>query len=86
MNIEEQLLDCIGMVLRVDVDKLKNYSKESPLNAIGMDSLNSIDIIVSIEQEFDINFIEEELLIENINTIKKLNTFVEQKLEIRKSA
>jgi acyl carrier protein len=39
------------------------------LSNIGMDSLIMINFIVQIEQEFEITFIDDEMLLENFKTI-----------------
>lgn len=67
-------------VLEINVEKMTNVDGNDPLNDLGMDSLNCVDIVLSIEEEFDVIFNDEELLLENLNTINKLAETVEQKL------
>lgn len=80
MNIREKITDCIGMVLKMEVSDIKKMSGAHSLRLIGMDSLNCVDIVVSIEQEFGICFDDEELLMDNIDTIDKLVNIVTAKV------
>ncbi len=80
MDIEERIAQCIALTLKVEPESIKNMSGDQNLSTIGMDSLNSIDIVLSIEEEFGINFTDEDLLLQNLNTVSKLIQIVERKL------
>jgi acyl carrier protein len=80
MDLKEKITECIVDVLKVDREKVEKLSGDEPLRILGMDSLNCIDIVVGVEQSFDICFNDEELLLENINTLNKLCKIVQQKL------
>ncbi len=79
MDIEERIVQCIATTLKADPEEIRDMSKDQNLSTAGMDSLNSIDIVLSIEENFGINFSDEELLLQNLNTINKLHQIVEQK-------
>lgn len=80
MDIKEKIIECIALVLRVDIADLKNLPGDQSLRLVGMDSLNSVDVIVNIEQELNISFNDNELMMDNINTVNKLVKIVEQKV------
>lgn len=80
MDVREKIIECIGMVLKTEVQNVQNLAGDQSLRLVGMDSLNCVDIVVNIEQEFGICFDDEELLMENINTIDKLVNIVTGKV------
>ncbi|GIQ71277.1 acyl carrier protein [Xylanibacillus composti] len=80
MTTHEKIGEIIGTVLEIDADRMSQVAGDDALNDLGMDSLNCVDIVLSIEEEFDVIFNDEELLLENLNTINKLAETVEQKL------
>lgn len=82
MDIKEKIIECIVMVLKVDIDSIKNLSEDKSLRLVGMDSLNSVDIIVNIEQELNISFNDNELIMDNIDTMGKLVKIAGQKLAV----
>lgn len=49
----------------------------------GMSSLDAIELVVSLEMEFDIEFLEEDLMVENLCTIEKLIYVVNKYLEYK---
>jgi acyl carrier protein len=79
MDIEERIVQCIALILKAEPEDVKSMSKDQNLSTVGMDSLNSIDIVLGIEENFGISFTDEELLLQNLNTINKLKQIVEQK-------
>ncbi len=63
------------------LENIDKISKEEDLKEHGMDSLNAIELVVSLEMEFGIEFDEEDLLVDNICSIKKLVDTVEKYLQ-----
>ncbi|HEY0828011.1 MAG TPA: acyl carrier protein [Bacilli bacterium] len=80
MNINEKIADIIAIVLKIDRDQMKQIAGNDSLNAIGMDSITCVGIVVEIEEAFNISFDDEELLLDYLNTINKLSKIVEQKM------
>ncbi len=85
MEIKDKILESIAMVLRINTETVANHGADLPLNLIGMDSINCIDIVVAVENEFNINFNDDELLMDNINTVNKLCNSVAQKLGLEQA-
>lgn len=57
--------------------KGKEVTPESNLKDLGLDSLDKADIMISIEDEFGIEFEEEEML--SVTTVSDLKELIEKK-------
>lgn len=79
MNRKEKIAEIVMAVLQIESERMNQVSEESPLNVLGMDSLNCVDIVLTIEEEFDVVFNDEELLLDNLNSIEKLTRLVDEK-------
>lgn len=79
-DIRNKVMECVALVLHTDIENVKKMSGDQPLRVIGMDSLNIMDIVVNLEDMFNTTFNEEELLMENINTIGKLTGIIARKI------
>jgi len=81
MELVERIEKIITDVLKIEPGTIKEISRDDTLNRIGVDSVNFIEIVISLEDEFNITFEDEELLLQNLNTINKLKNVITQKLE-----
>ncbi|MCD1258643.1 acyl carrier protein [Paenibacillus athensensis] len=79
MTIHDKISEIVAMVFRIDPENVKKMSGDELLSTIGMDSINCMEIVVNIEEEFSVTFNDEELLLDNLNTLNKLAQIVEQK-------
>ncbi|PFL57259.1 phosphopantetheine-binding protein [Bacillus cereus] len=50
------------------------------LGELGLDSLNTVTLIVELEEQFNITFEDEELLFDNFSTLEKICTITERKI------
>ncbi|MEO3944716.1 acyl carrier protein [Gorillibacterium sp. CAU 1737] len=82
MDARDQICDIVAMVFRVEPQQVKARADDEPLGALGLDSINCMDIVVNLEEEFGIVFEDEELLLDNLNTVGKLRSVVETKLAL----
>lgn len=80
MDIKEQIAASIASVLGIGAEQVMSISGDDTLNRIGVDSVNFVEIIINIEDNFNIAFQDDELLLQNLNTLNKLNTIIRQKL------
>lgn len=80
MEIREKIAASIASVLGGDPQQVMNLPGDEILNRIGVDSVNFVEIIISIEDSFNIAFQDEELLLQNLNTMDKLETIIREKL------
>ncbi|QMV40981.1 acyl carrier protein [Cohnella cholangitidis] len=81
MEIYGEIADIVGTVFRMEPESLRKMSGDAPLGTIGLDSLNCMEIVVHLEERFDIVFHDEDLLLDRLNTMNKLNEIVRRKLE-----
>ena len=76
MNIKHQIQYYIGKTL--DRATLSDDLIEESLIALGMDSIKFISLIVTIEDEFNIEIPDELLLLQELDTPQKIITLTEQ--------
>jgi|WetSurSiteA1Bulk_404760.scaffolds.fasta_scaffold664086_1 acyl carrier protein len=81
-EIISRVSTCVGAVLKLDQDDIKGILADDPLHQVGMDSLNCVEVVVNIEKEFNVEFNDDELLIDNLNTIHKLSRIVAGKIGV----
>lgn len=79
MNIEKIIRNKIREV--VEIENAEYIMGDVDLRDQGLDSLNAIELIVELEMEFDIEFDEDDLLVECINTIDKIIALVRKYIE-----
>ncbi|WP_027086232.1 acyl carrier protein [Cohnella panacarvi] len=82
MDIYAKIVEIVALVFRLDSEQVRRMSADDSLATIGLDSLNCMEIVVNIEEEFSVAFHDEELLLDNLNTINKLCVMVSKKLEL----
>lgn len=67
------------IVEQLDVDEDKVTNDASITEDLGADSLDVVDLVMSIEESFDIEIPDEE--VENIKTVGDIVKFIEAKTE-----
>lgn len=74
-------MDVTAKLQEIVKKKLKNKEirPEDSLKSLGLDSLDKADIMIRIEDEFNIEFTEDEML--SIDTVAKLIDTIESKLK-----
>jgi len=79
-KIESEVRDIImeNAELTVPIDQVGN---EDDLMSLGMDSINSIKVIVAIEQEYGFEFNDDDLNFENFRNIRKLVLYIESRIQ-----
>ncbi len=80
MDLVERIEKIIINILRIEPERIREISGDETLNRIGVDSVNFIEIVIGLEDEFNITFEDDELLLQNLNTINKLKNIITQKL------
>lgn len=76
MEIEEIVQQKIKEAL--NIDELEELSIDTDLKKCGMDSLNAIELVVALEMQFGIEFDEDDLLVDNLCSIRKLLNIVKK--------
>lgn len=64
--IREQLQEILEITNAFEI------TLEDDLREYGMDSLNAVELVASLEDKFGIEFNEEDLFVESLNSIQKL--------------
>ena len=78
MNIEKEVKDIILSIL--NVEKLPyELTCISKLSEIGLDSIKLIEMIINLENKFEITFEDEELDIDIINNYRKIIEIIRSK-------
>ena len=54
---------------------------DDDLSELGLDSLSFIRLIVSLEEEYNVEFKDEDLILSNMNTVKKIFSAVQRLLK-----
>lgn len=79
MSIEQKLKDIIANVATQDIDTSAISEKTILTNDLGFDSVQIIELIVALENEFSIEIDDDDLEIENLTTYRKLHEMIERK-------
>ena len=74
-SVFDQVSDIVAK--RLDADKEKITSKTHFVNDLGADSLDTVELVMELEDEFDIKIPDEEA--EKIQTIGEAVEFIEQR-------
>lgn len=64
----------------LQVTNIKVIDVQDNLNDLGICSIKVIRLIVLLEEHFDITFNDEELLVENFNTLSNILNIIQLKL------
>ncbi len=56
-SVEERVVDIVAEQLGVDKDKIKRESNF--VNDLGADSLDTVELVMELEEEFDINIADD---------------------------
>jgi acyl carrier protein len=74
--MEERIKEVISEVLRVDVELIQPESHF--IDDLGADSLDTVELIMVLEEEFDIEIPEDEA--DELDTVEKVILHIEQQL------
>ena len=79
MNVDQKLRELIAKVATQDVD-IDSINEDTLLtNDLGYDSVQLIELIVELENDFDIEIDDDDLEIENLTVYSKLHEMMERK-------
>lgn len=73
-NTFERLQKVINKTLSIDIDEIKQDSHL--FDNLNFDSLDAIEIVMTIEEEFDIEIPDDE--VDGIRTVQQLITFIDE--------
>ena len=73
-SVSERVMDIVAEQLGVDKDKIK--PETSFVNDLGADSLDTVELVMELEEEFDINIPDDAA--EKIQTVGEAIEFIEK--------
>tara|TARA_B100000073_G_scaffold36353_1_gene27330 strand:- start:26 stop:256 length:231 start_codon:yes stop_codon:yes gene_type:complete len=72
MSVEERVKGIVAEQLSIDADEIKNES--SFIDDLGADSLDTVELVMALEEEFDIEISDDEA--ENISTVQSAIDYI----------
>lgn len=69
---KEKILLLLGNIVEKDINEINNLPDNTNLSDIGLNSIRFIQLIVAIEEEFDIEINDSDLLLSNFETLELL--------------
>ena len=72
MSVDERVKGIVAKQLSVGIDEINNES--SFIDDLGADSLDTVELVMSLEEEFDCEIADEEA--ENITTIQEAIDYI----------
>ena len=77
--MNEKVRELIKSTLLLESEEVAKIGNEDDLELIGLNSVIMLQFIVKMEQEFDIEIDEEEIIPENFGTVNKVVQYLEKK-------
>lgn len=77
--IRKKLINVLNKIGNMELNLEEASSEVSLIEDCGFDSIKIVEMIATIESEFDICFDDEDLEIENLDSINKLIDIIENK-------
>lgn len=77
IEIEKKLREAIGSNINSNIDFLK-ISEQKNLFDMGLDSVGGIKLLVVIEEQFEIEFFDDEYNLENFKTIESIVNLIQK--------
>ena len=79
--MKEKIVEFLNNMLNTEENENKiNITEDLDLSEIGLTSINMINLIVYLEDTFDFDFDDDELLLENLNTVTKIEECINKTL------
>lgn len=75
---KEDVYQVISDVLNIDTEFIKHMNEAEDLVVFGMDSVSVVQLVVNLEEKYEIEFQDEDMSIERLNTLNKLFSLLER--------
>ena len=72
----EDLVEIVTSVLKTEEMWLDALQEDTDLRNYNLSSITAVELIVAVEERYDIIVPEDDLMIENVNTISKLRQLI----------
>ena len=77
MTVEEKVREIIAEQLQIDIEEVK--PEASFIDDLGADSLDTVELVMAFEEEFDIEIPDEDA--EKIRTVQDAINYIKSKVE-----
>ncbi len=88
-EFERELLDMIVEICNIPQPLQENFSENSPLTGpdslLGLDSLDGVEIIVSVQKKYNVRIDNQQIGREVLSTLKSLSEFIKYSLNQARS-
>lgn len=78
-EIEKSLRKIIKEVLELS-KPVEEICNDDDLSELGMNSITAIELVVEVEEKYDFEFNDEDLLVDNFKTINRLVSYIEKRI------
>ncbi|EFM12344.1 phosphopantetheine-binding protein [Paenibacillus curdlanolyticus YK9] len=72
----EDLVQIVTSVLKTEEMPIDELHEDTDLRNYNLSSITAVELIVAVEERYDIIVPEDDLMIENVNTIHKLRQLI----------
>lgn len=69
--------EMLSSILDIDTELVKEINEHEDLGVYGMTSLSAIQLVVMLEDKYEFEFRDEDLLVDRVNTFNKLFSLLE---------
>ena len=75
---KEKILEVLGNIIDINKEQLLKTSVDTKLTDLGLTSIQFIQFIVAIEEEFEIEILDSDLIMTNFETVEMLFSTLEK--------
>lgn len=78
-EIEKSLRKIIKKVVELS-KSVEEIGNDDDLTELGMNSITAIELVVEVEEKYNFEFNDEDLLVDNFKTINRLVSYIEKRI------
>lgn len=75
--IKEDVYQMMSSILGLDVEAIQRINENEDFETYGMNSISAIQLVVMLEEKYEFEFKDDDLLIHKFNTFNKLFSLLE---------
>lgn len=82
--MEKEIKSFLCEILPITKNEISHISVDDKLEEYGLDSIRAIELVVWLEDKYEITIVDNDLLLDNLCTIKKIINIVDKYLKDKK--